>query len=64
MNELLQLQVKDEATGKLYKVLGFSCVGDDRTGWVMSDLVLYDENTRKQFRVSQPGEMKRLTLVK
>lgn len=64
MNELTELKARDEMTGKLYKVVGFGSLGDDRIGWHVSDLVLYDEDSRNTFRVTNPQEIKRLTLVK
>jgi hypothetical protein len=64
MNELTELKAKDETTGRMYRILGFGAIGDDRIGWHVSDLVLYDEDNRKQFRVTNPQEIKRLTLMK
>lgn len=63
INELTNIRAKDETTGKLYKIVGFSCTGDDRVGWNVNDLVLYDEDSRRVFRVNNPPELKRLSLV-
>lgn len=64
MNELLQIRLRDNTTGKTYNLVGFSSVGDDRAGWNVNDIVLYDVDKRNVFRVSNPMEIKRLSILK
>jgi len=64
MNELTKLRVKDESTGKVYRLIGFSVGGDDRAGFPVNQIVLYNDDDRIRITVTSPLEMKRLTLVR
>jgi len=64
MNELTQLKVKDETTGKIYRLIGFSVGGDDRAGFPVNQIILYNDADRIRITVNDPLEMKRLTLIR
>jgi hypothetical protein len=64
MNELTNLRVKDESTGKIYRLIGFSVGGDDRSGFPVNKIALYNDSDRVRITVTDPLEMKRLTLIK
>lgn len=64
MNELTNLRLKDNMTGKLYRLLGFEVGGDDRAGFPVSKIVLYQDDDRVRVTLTNPAEMKRLTLIK
>lgn len=64
MNELTQLRVKDNLTGKTYRLIGFSVGGDDRAGFPVNTIVLYNDHDRVRTTVTDPFEMKRLTLIR
>lgn len=64
MNELTQLRIKDNMTGRVYRLIGFEIGGDDRAGFPISRLVLYHDDERIRITVTDPSEIKRLTLIK
>lgn len=64
MNELTQLRIKDNLTGKVYRLIGFDVGGDDRAGFPVSRIILYNEDDRIRVTVTDPMEMKRLSLIK
>lgn len=64
MNELTQLRVRDNLTGKTYNVIGFEVGGDDRAGFPVTKLVLYHADERIRVTVTSPAEIKRLSLIK
>lgn len=64
MNELTQLRIRDNLTGKVYHLIGFSCGGDDRAGIFPTTIVLYDVDNRIRITVTDPVEIKRLSLIK
>ena len=64
MNELSQLRVKDNLTGKTYRLIGFSVGGDDRAGFPVNQIILYADDERIKITVTNPAEIKRLTLIK
>ena len=64
MNELTQLKVKDNTTGKIYRLLGFTSGGDDRSGFPVSQIILYNDSDRIRITVTNPLEMKRLAFIK
>lgn len=64
MNELIQLRVKDNLTGKVYRLIGFTVGGDDRAGFPVTQIVLYNDDDRIRITVTDPMEMKRLTLIR
>jgi hypothetical protein len=64
MNELTQLRVKDNITDKIYRLIGFSVGGDDRAGFPVSQIVLYNDADRIRINVINPLDMKRLQLIK
>jgi len=64
MNELTQLRIKDNMTGKTYRLLGFEVGGDDRAGFPVSKIVLYQDDDRVRVTVTNPADIKRLTLIK
>jgi len=64
MNELTQLRIKDQVTGKIYRLLGFESGGDDRVGFPVSKIVLYQDDDRVRITVTNPAEIKRLQLIK
>lgn len=64
MNELSNIRVKDNATGKTYRLIGFSVGGDDRAGFPVNQITLYNDDDRIKITVTNPAEMKRLTLIR
>lgn len=64
MNELTQLRVKDNLTGRTYRLIGFSVGGDDRSGIFPNRIVLYNDDDRIRITVTDPVEIKRLSLIK
>jgi len=64
MNELTNLRIKDNLTGKTYRLLGFEIGGDDRAGFLVQKLALYQDDERVRIIVTNPAEIKRLSLVK
>lgn len=64
VNELTQLRVTDSATGRIYRLIGFESTGDDRAGLFPNKIVLYDKDNRTRITVTDPVEIKRLTIVK
>lgn len=64
MNELLNLRAKDELTGKVYNIVGFNITGDDRTGFNVSSISLYDPSNRLRHIINNPIGIKRLTLIR
>lgn len=64
MNELTQLRIKDNLTGKTYRLIGFEVGGDDRAGFPVNRLVLYQDDERIRITVTNPAELKRLSLIR
>jgi len=64
MNDLIKLKVKDEMTSKIYRLLGFTSAGDDRSGFPVTSIILYDDNERLRHTITSVLEMKRLTLMR
>lgn len=64
MNELTNIRVKDNVTGKVYRLIGFSVGGDDRTGFPVNQIVLYNDDDRLRITVTNPLDMKRLSLIR
>lgn len=64
MKELTNLRIKDNLTGKTYRLLGFEVGGDDRSGFPVQKLVLYQDDERIRVTVTNPAELKRLSLIK
>jgi len=64
MNELTQIRIRDNMAGGVYRLIGFSVSGDDRSGFPVNKLVLYDDANRIRITVTDPKEMKRLSIVK
>lgn len=64
MKELTQLRVKDNLTGKTYRLLGFEVGGDDRAGFPVTRLTLYQDDERNRITVTNPAEIKRLSLIR
>lgn len=64
MKELTNLRVKDEVNGKVYRLIGFSVGGDDRAGFPVTSVILYDDDNRIRYTITSPAELKRLTLIR
>ncbi len=64
MNELTNLRVKDNVSGKVYRLIGFSVGGDDRVGFPVTQIVLYNDDDRLRITITSPLDMKRLTLIR
>jgi hypothetical protein len=64
MNELTNLRMKDNTTGKVYRLIGFSVGGDDRAGFPVNQIVLYNDDDRIRITITNPLDMKRLTFIK
>ena len=64
MRELTNLKIKDNLSGKIYRLLGFTSGGDDRSGFPVSQIILYNDDDRVRITVQNPLEMKRLTFIK
>jgi len=64
MKELTQIRVTDSASGRIYRLIGFDSGGDDRAGLLPNKIVLYDKDNRTRITVTDPVEIKRLSIVK
>lgn len=64
MNELNKLRVMNNVTGKSFPLLGFSSKGDDRTGWNVNEIIVYDADSRVVFAINNPIELRKYSLIK
>ena len=63
MNELTKIRIKDNLTGDVYRLIGFEVGGDDRSGFPVTKLELYNDSARVRITITNPQQMKRLSVI-
>ena len=63
MNELTKIRIKDNLTGDVYRLIGFEVGGDDRAGFPITKLELYNDAARVRITVTDHLQMKRLSVI-
>jgi len=63
INGLIKIKVHNQTTGQTFQLLGFNCIGDDRVGWNVALLRLYDTNSRQVFKVNDVLELKKYSVI-